>query len=83
MHQSMHGSWHEAVVHEHAFLDVEALVAALEIASPVRLHPVSERQVLRPRRSANRICLHEPTPLDCTRQRGRREKRSRDCEPPK
>ena len=55
---------HEAVVDEGVFLDAERRVAAFEVAGAVALDAVAQRQVLRARRGADRVGLHEAERVD-------------------
>ena len=73
MHQGEHGARHEAVVDEHVLLDAERRVAALEVAGTVALDAVAQRQILRARRRADRVGLHEAQPVDGAFQRRQRE----------
>jgi hypothetical protein len=50
----------ESIVDEEVLFDLEPRVTALELACPVVDHPVAQRQVLRARRCADRVGLHEP-----------------------
>src|SRR5512145_121209 len=47
----------------------KAGVATLQIAGAVVLHPVPQRQILRPCRRPNRVGLHEPEGVERLRQR--------------
>ena len=58
MHQRLHRPRQKPVVDEEVFLDVQLRVASLEIAGAVALHPVAQRQVLRPRRRTNGVGLY-------------------------
>src|SRR5207244_9454078 len=78
MHQDLHRAGHEAVVHEEVLVDVQAGIAMLEIASAIAGHAMTQREVLRSRRRANGIGLHEPEYVERALQRGRREKAARD-----
>jgi hypothetical protein len=68
----------EAVVDEEILLDAEPGVAALQLAGAVVAHAVAQREVLRTRRRADRVGLHEAQAGDGARQRGGREQRARD-----
>ena len=59
VHQALHGSRHEPVVHEEVLVDVEFRVAALEIAGAIAGDAMPQREVLRPGRRADGIGLHE------------------------
>ncbi len=78
VHQRMVRAWQEAVVDERVFFDVERRVLRLEIACAVAGDAMPERQVLRARRRADRIGLHESEPLDRAAQVARREQRTGD-----
>ena len=82
VHQRLQPARHEAVVDEDVFFDVERRVAPLQIAGAVALHALAKDQVLRPRRRADRVRLHEPQPIERARQRGRPEQAARDREAP-
>src|SRR6185295_4786000 len=81
MHQRLYRARDEAVVDEEVFLDIERGVSAFQIAGPVILDAMSERQVLRARRRADRVGLYEAERPQRTRQRRRREKAAGDGEP--
>ena len=55
---------HEAVVDEDVLLDAERGVAPLEIAGAVAVDAMAQRQVLRARRRADRVGLHEAERVD-------------------
>ena len=57
VHPRLGGAGQEAVVDEEVFLDLELGVTRLQIAGPVILDAVVQRQVLDPGRRANRIGL--------------------------
>ena len=78
MHQDLHRAGHEAVVHEEVLVDVEAGISALEIAGAIARHAMTQREVLRSRRRANGIGLHEAEYVERPLQRGRWEKAARD-----
>ena len=61
----------EAVVDEEVFLDAQPRVAALQVTGPVAGHAVAQRQVLGPRRGADRVGLHKTQAPDGLRQAGR------------
>ena len=82
MHQRMDGACHEAVGDEEILLDAERRVAAFEIAGTVVLDAVAQRQVLRARRRADRIGLHEAQPVEGAFQRGGREETVGDGKAP-
>ena len=77
MHQRVHRARHEAVVDEEVLFDGQPGIAPLEVAGAVVAHAVAQRQVLRARRRADRVGLHEAEALDRARQRGRREQAAR------
>ena len=81
MHEGLQGARQEAVVDEEVLLDVERRVEAFEVARSVALDAVPQRQVLRARRSADRVRLHEAQLLERTLQRGRREEAAGDGKP--
>ena len=81
MHQPVEGPGDEAVRNEEVFLDIEARVAALQVAGAVAPDPMTQRQVLRSRRSPDRVGLHEPQSLQGAAERGRREQAAPDGEP--
>jgi len=83
MHQRMVRARQEAVVDERVFFDVERRILRLEIAGAVAGDTMPERQVLRARRCANRIGLHEAQPLDRAAQVARREQRTGNGVPAK
>ena len=64
MHQRVKRSRDEPVIDEDILLDVERRVQPLEVARPVALDAQPERQILRARRRANRIGLHESKRVD-------------------
>ena len=74
MHQVVRGARQEAVVDEVVFFDGQPAVAALQVTRVVALHAVAQRQVLRTRRCADRVGLHEAKPGDRAWQRGGGEK---------
>ena len=80
MHQLVHSAGDEAVVDEDVLFDVECRIIPLEIAGTIVLDAVAERQVLRPRRRADRISLHETKRIERARQRRRRGKMAPDRE---
>ena len=71
MHQRQCGGAAEAVVDEDVLVDVEPRVAPLEVASAVAGNPVTQDQVLRARRRADRIGLDEAELVDRARERRR------------
>ena len=78
MHQRQQAARHEAVVDEAVLLDVQPRIAALEIARAIALDAMAQRQVLRARRRADRVGLHEAEAVDRLLQRGRRKQRAGD-----
>ncbi len=56
-------------------------IAAFQVVDAVVLHAVAQRQILRPRRRADRIGLHEAQLLQRSAERGRCEKTARDGVP--
>ncbi|MCY1540809.1 hypothetical protein D9M68_764680 [compost metagenome] len=63
----------EAVVDEKIFLHRQPGVVPLQVARPVRLDPVAQRQVLRTGGRANGVGLHKAQPFDGLGQGGGRE----------
>ena len=78
VHQRMVLAADEAVVDEEVFFDGQPRVAPLEVAGAVVFDAVSQRQVLRARRSADRVGLHEAELADRTLQCGGREQAACD-----
>jgi hypothetical protein len=76
--QRQHLSRHEAVVDKGVLFHAQPLVAALQVAGAVVAHPLVEDEVLRARRRAHGIGLHEPEPADGGRQRQGFEQAARD-----
>ncbi len=72
----------EAVVDEEVLLDAQRVIAPLEIAGAVAFDAMPERQILCPRRRADRVGLHESKPLDGALQGDRREEAAGDRETP-
>ena len=70
VHERLERPGHEPIVDEELFLDIQALVAALEVPDAVVLHPVAEDQVLGARRRADRVGLHESQLPQGAAQRG-------------
>src|SRR5688500_5081237 len=70
MHQRLYRPRDVAVVDEKIFFDIECCVATFEIGGVIVFDAVPEDQILRSRRSANRICLHEAHGLESAIQRG-------------
>ena len=73
----------EAVIDEEGLFDVEALVAALEVAGAIVPDAVDEDQILSPRGGAHRIGLDEAQTRDGPRQRRGTEETARDRVPAK
>src|SRR4029078_2636966 len=80
VHQRVELARDEAGVDEHVLLDVERGVAPLEIARDVVAHAVPQREVLCPRRRADRVRLDEPEPIERALQRRGREQTAGDGE---
>ena len=59
MHQGVNFGSDESIVDEKIFVDAELRVAAFKIAGPIVCDSVAQCQILRARRSANRISLNE------------------------
>src|SRR6478735_7656149 len=70
VHQRADLARQEAVVDEEVLLDVEPRIAPRQIAGAVAGDAVTQRQVLRPGRGANRVGLDEAEPRDRAWQRG-------------
>ena len=70
VHQRRDVSGDEAVVDEDVFLDAERRIQPLEIAGAVVDGAMTQRQVLRARRRADGIRLHESQPAQRAFQRG-------------
>jgi hypothetical protein len=70
----------EAVVDEDIFLSAQRGVPAFQIARPIVFHPMTEDQILRASRSADRIGLNEPEPIDGAPERGGWKETARDGE---
>ncbi len=68
VHQSEDTVGDEAVVDEEIFVNIEARVLALEIASAVVRDAMAEDQVLRASRGTNRVRLHEAESIERVRQ---------------
>jgi hypothetical protein len=68
----------EAVIDEVFLVDRERPIAPLQVPVAIALNAMSQDQVLRTRRGADRIGLHEPEALDGAPQRRRREQRPGD-----
>jgi hypothetical protein len=75
MHQGPHVAGHEPVIDEHILVNVETVIAALEIAGTVTGDAVPQDEVLRARRRAYRIRLHEAEPVQRALQGGGPEER--------
>ena len=80
MHQRLERAPHEPVVDEDLLFDRQLGVAAFQIAHPIATHPMTKRQILRPRGGANRIGLDESQAGDGVGERGRLEQAA-DGEP--
>ena len=61
----------EPVVDEEVLLDAQRVIAPLEIAGPVAFDAMPERQILCPRRRADRVGLYKAEALDGVFQTGR------------
>ena len=81
VHQRRDVSGDEAVVDEDVFLDAERRIQPLEIAGAVVDGAMTQRQVLRARRRADGIRLHESQPAERAFQRDRRKQAAGDREP--
>jgi hypothetical protein len=82
VHRVAHGARDEAVVHEDVLVDVEAGVAALEVARAIPRDAVTQREVLRAGGCPDGIGLHEAEGIERSLQGGRREEAARDGSPP-
>jgi hypothetical protein len=80
VHQRLVLRRHETVVDEEVFFDAEACIAPLQVAGAVAFHAVAQCQVLRARRSADRVGLHEAELVHRALQRGRGEEAAGDGE---
>ncbi len=77
VHQRQVPAGQKAVVDQAVLVDRQARVAAFQVAGAVVLDAVAQRQVLRPGRRADRVCLHKAQALYGRRQGGRREQGAR------
>ena len=59
MHQGVNFGSDESIVDEKILVDAEGSVATLEITGPIVGDSVAQCQILRARRSANRVSLNE------------------------
>ena len=78
MHQRLERCGHEAIVDEEILFYSQGRVAAFQIACAVVPDAVSQGQILRTGRRANRIGLHEPEPVQRTPERRRLEQTAAD-----
>ncbi len=78
VHEGLQGAGQEAVVDEDVLLDVEPRVAALQVADAIALDAVAQDQVLRARRGADRVRLHEAELVEGAFQGGRTEEAAGD-----
>jgi hypothetical protein len=78
VHQRVQLTRDEAGVDEEVLLDGQPRVASLQIAGAIAGDAVPQRQVLGPRRRADRVGLHEAQPGQRPRQRGGPEQRAVD-----
>ena len=78
VHQRVRGARHEAVVDEEVFLDRQLGVAPFQVTRAVAADAVAQRQVLRPRRGADGVGLHETQFGDGLGQRRRLEEAAGD-----
>ena len=76
VHQRRGRARQEAVVDEEVLLHRQPRVAALQLAGTVVAHAVAQDQVLRARRRAQRVGLHEAQALQRLWQRAGREQRA-------
>ena len=80
VHQRVNGARHEAVVDEVVLLDVELRITPLEVTGAVVGNTVAQRQVLCPRRRANRVGLDEAELVDRAFESRRLEEAARKGE---
>ena len=78
MHQCLVRARQEAVVDEEILFQRQARIAPLQLTGPVADHAMAQGQVLRTRRGADRVRLHETEFFYRTHQRGRLEQRTRN-----
>src|SRR5580704_16119924 len=82
MHQRLQFARNEAVIDEEVFVDVELGVSSLQISCAIALNAMTQDQVLRTSRRANRIGLHESHVVKSAFKRGRRKQTTRDRKAP-
>src|SRR6185437_3904094 len=78
MHQRLQRARHKAVINEEIFLDAKLRITALEIAIAIVGNTMTQHQILRSRRSAYGIGLHETKPVKRALQRGGQEETTSD-----
>ena len=78
VHQRLLLARQEAVVDEVVLLDRELRIAPLEVTGAIVLHAMAQRQVLRTRRRADRVGLHEAELVDRAPEGRGREQAARD-----
>src|SRR5581483_12286333 len=64
MHQGLQFPGYKSVIDEEIFLNSELRIAPIEVAGVIIPNPRPEDKILSPRRSADRIGLHELQPLE-------------------
>ena len=82
VHERMVRARQEPVVDEKILFDVERRIAPVEIARAVTGDAMPQHEVLRTRRRADRIGLHEPKAIERATQIGAGKKASRDRKAP-
>ena len=80
VHQRLYGPRKEAVVEKVVFLDRQRRIQAFQVAGAVVAHAMAQGEILRARRCANGIGLHEAEPVQRSLKCGGREKAARDGE---
>ena len=78
MHERLHTARQEAIVDEKVFLDVQPVVATLQVTRTVAPHTMAQRQVLGAGRGSDRVGLHEAHPHQRLGQCGRFEQTARN-----
>lgn len=79
MHQGVNFGSDESIVDEKIFVDAERRVTAFEVADAIVGDSVAQCQILRARRSADRISLDEAELLQSALERRRPEKAASSC----
>lgn len=78
MHQYLMCARKVAIVYEEILFNIQRWIASLKIACTIVFYAMSQYQILRTRRGANRVSLHEPQFFDGASERGRCKKGSGD-----